>query len=108
MLLKSSFVLRTAPGRSSGPPNEIKKAVMQIDRKGGKVDLGEILFRKLYNKVAKIAGIMVESITITRGIGSDVIGDSVIGIKYCSPSNLVNSKKRMFARTDKTEINIPA
>lgn len=80
---------------------------MEIERKGGKVALGVILFSKPIKRVAKIAGINVARNTIKYGRGSTATDDSDNGIKYCSPEILVIAKKTKFERTAQTETNKP-
>jgi len=78
--LNRSLVCIPAPGRSNGPPKETSRAVPATDRKGGNVELGAILDRKLYSMAAKIAGMKVARMTIKTGIGPEFNGISVKGM----------------------------
>ena len=78
--LNKIFVCIKVPGISNGPPNETRKAVPVIDKKGGSVALGAILDSILYKTVAKRADSKVARITITTDMGLVTVGDSVIGM----------------------------
>jgi hypothetical protein len=107
IMLNKILVCIKVPGSSIGPPNETRKAVNVIDRKGGSVALGAILVSKLYNAVAKKADRKVTKITITTDRGLVTVGTSVNGMIYCSPNAFVKAKKDRLASMDIMEINIP-
>jgi|GEM_PF-2412935 len=101
------LVCITVSGSSIGPPNETRNAVPVIDRNGGKIALGVIMFKKPYNAVANKLERKVTKITITTGIGLVIETTLVNGMMYCSPNALVKAKKIRLASMDMMEINIP-
>jgi len=105
--LNRILVCIKVPGSSIGPPNETRKAVPVIDRKGGSVALGTILVSKLYKTVAKRADSKVARITITTDMGLVIVGDSVNGMRYCSPNAFEKAKNMRLAIIEMMEINIP-
>ena len=83
--INKSLVCKTVPGSSIGPPNETRKAVPVMDKKGDNVALGATLASEAYRKVASMAERKVTRMTIKTDIGCVTVGGSVNGIKYCSP-----------------------
>ena len=107
IMLNKIFVCINVLGSSIGPPKETRKAVPVIDRKGCIAALGAILTNKLYKPVAKKADSMVVMITITIDNGLVTVGDTVRGMKYCSPNAFVKAKNSKLAIMDMIETNIP-